>query len=182
MDRVGFIHRRRHRSFIGRWIRRGFVYGSWRRIIIYRRRSRGLINRRRGGLIRRKGRLNIGNWGGLISWSGSRLLVSGARVCRGMREVGGGQDLDLWLGGGSFVVHRLGILDLGRGMMDGRGMCCVMVLNRGARGAWPGMMVRVLSHSGPLLAAADPEEVPERSCDVIDKVGQKRVRVTLVPD
>jgi len=39
----------------------------------------------------------------------------------------------------------------------------------------------VMSDCWPLLAAADPEEVPEGSGDVMDKVGQERSRVTLVP-
>ena len=49
------------------------------------------------------------------------------------------------------------------------------------RGAGPGMLVMMVSHCGPLLAAADPEEVPEGSGEVIDKVCQEGIRVTLIP-
>lgn len=45
------------------------------------------------------------HWGGLI-------------VCRGVREVRGGQDVDLRLGSRSLVVDWLGIVNLGRGIVD----------------------------------------------------------------
>ena len=50
-------------------------------------------------------------------------------------------------------------------------------------GAGPGMLglVMVVSDCWPLLAAADPEQVPERSGEVIDKVCQEGICVTLIP-
>ena len=85
-----------------------------------------------------------------------------------MGEVRGGQDVDLRLGSRSLVVDRLGIVDLGRGIVDSWGRGGVVDHRRGA---WPGMLV-MMSHCRPLLAAADPEEVPEGSGEVIDKVCQ----------
>jgi len=99
----GLINWRGSRSIINWRRRRRIVYRS--RSFIYRRRSWGVVYRRRGSLVSGEWGLYMCHWGGLI-------------VCRGVREVRGGQDVDLRLWSRSLVVDWLGIVNLGRGIVD----------------------------------------------------------------